>query len=405
MRVRALPRLALVVPLAVALLVDARALADQTAPKEITCLERIPQGAKRPKIEERYPGEAIAGYETTLELDIDHGQGETPLASGFRVAPNSDLDKALRAAGFLIAETDAGGTFSVETSKEGDRALTKVKLPVIVAPTQSGTRSLILPQMPISISRANGDSMTVCTRVHLVTVTDPTAGEDDPMPHPNPPPRAQIEPWPLMKWILLAIVAALLLLSALAYWIRKQMLLAAPDAEKVKRLPWDEALLELEALRASPLYDSRAGAGAIRAELFDRVSDTVRKYLGARYGFDGLGFDGLETTTDEMMTLLARVRPGVPRIDLVRTFLDECDLVKFARVEPAIADCDQALHRAESIVRATTPLASAAVADAEGPGARGGRGDALTNPLAPNDEALPPPREAAPRDEHPGGPS
>ena len=357
------------------------AIADQTAPKQITCLERIPQGARRPTMEEKYPGEAIAGYETTLELEINHGQGETPLASGFRVTTNSDVEKALRAAGFIIAEADAGGTYSIDTSNDGDRAVTKVKIPVVVAPTQSGTRSLILPQMPISISRANGDSMTICTRVHLVTVTDPTAGEDDPKPLPNPAPRAQIEPWPLMKWILLAIVIALLVIGLLTHWIRKQMRLNAPDADKVRRLPWDEALLELEALRQSPLYDSRPGSGVIRAELFDRVSDTVRKYLGDRYGFDGLGFDGLETTTDEMMTLLARVRPGVPRIDLVRTFLDECDLVKFARVEPAITDCDQALLRAESIVRATTPLASSAVADVEGPGAGGARrSHTLTNP-------------------------
>jgi hypothetical protein len=60
-----------------------------------------------------------------------------------------------------------------------------------------------------------------------------------------------------------------------------------------------------------PASDAEADKIA-RGELFDRVSDTVRKYLGARYGFEGLGFDGLETTTAEMMTLLKRVRPGVP---------------------------------------------------------------------------------------------
>jgi hypothetical protein len=160
----------------------------------------------------------------------------------------------------------------------------------------------------------------------------------------------------MMWWILAGVVLALLVIGLLIRYIRKQMALAAPGLEKQKRLPWEEALLELEALKASPLYDSRSGAGAIRAELFDRISDTVRKYLGARYGFDGLGFDGLETTTNEMMTLLGRVRPGIPRVDLIQTFLGECDLVKFARVEPAIDDCDQALSRAVSIVQATTPL-------------------------------------------------
>jgi hypothetical protein len=334
------------------------AWADQTAPKQITCLEKIPQGAKRPTVEERFPGEVVAGYEATLELEIRHGKGETPLASGFRLSSGSDVEKALKAAGFLVADPDAGADFDVETESDGDRALTKARIPIIVAPNESGTRSLILPEMPIPISRANGETMTVCTRVHLVTVTDPTAGEEDPKPRPNSPPRPQIEPWPLMKWILLGIVLALVVLAITIQWIRKQLALAAPNPEATRRLPWEEALLELAALRASPLYDERSGAGPVRAELFDRTSDTVRKYLGARYGFEGLGFDGLETTTGEMMTLLARVRPGVPRIDLVRRFLDECDLVKFAKVDPSIADCDEALRRAETIVRVTTPLAS-----------------------------------------------
>ena len=332
------------------------ARADQTAPKEITCLEKIPQGAKRPTVEEKFPGEVIAGYEASLDLEIKHGKGETPLASGFRIASGSEAEKALKSHGFLIAEPDAGGEFSIETETDGDRAISKVRIPVIVAPTQSGTRSMILPELSISVSRANGEMMTFCTRVHLVTVTDPTAGEEDPKPHPNPPARAQIEPWPMMWWILAAVALALLVIGLLIRYIRKQMALAAPGLEKQKRLPWEEALLELEALRVSPLYDSRSGAGAIRAELFDRISDSVRKYLGARYGFDGLGFDGLETTTNEMMTLLGRVRPGIPRVDLIQTFLGECDLVKFARVEPAIDDCDQALARAVSIVQATTPL-------------------------------------------------
>ena len=36
------------------------------------------------------------------------------------------------------------------------------------------------------------------------------------------------------------------------------------------------------------------------------MSDAVRKYLGGRYGFDGL-----ETTTGEMTSILKRVEPPV----------------------------------------------------------------------------------------------
>lgn len=341
----------------VSLLLGVTASADQTAPKRITCLEKLPPGAKRPTLKETFPGEAIAGYEAPLGLEIRHGKGETPLASGFRVSAGSDVAKALEEAGFLVGEADGGGALQLKTVDDGDEAVTTVTLPIVVAPTKSGKRSLTLPQLPINVSRANGDTMTVCTQLHLITAIDPTSGEEDPKPHPNPDPRAQREDWPLMKWILAGAVLLFLLLLLVGWWVRKQMQKPVPDATPERRLPWEEALEELAALRTSPMLDDRLGAQREhdRAELYDRVSDCVRKYMGARYGFEGLGFDGLETTTDEMMTLLSRVRPGVPRIDLVQTFLSDCDLVKFARVVPGVTECNQALERAEVIVRATIP--------------------------------------------------
>jgi hypothetical protein len=67
------------------------------------------------------------------------------------------------------------------------------------------------------------------------------------------------------------------------------------------------------------------------------------------------GFDGLETTSHEMIATLKTVSPAVPEIGAVETFLSECDLVKFAKYAPAEADCWQVLDRAEAIVRVTMP--------------------------------------------------
>lgn len=369
--------------LSASLVVGLTASADQTAPKRITCLEKLPPGAKRPTLKETFPGEVIAGYEAPLGLEIRHGKGETPLASGFRVTAGSDVAKALEEAGFLVGEADGGGALQLKTVDDGDEAVTTVTLPIVVAPTKSGKRSLTLPQLPINVSRANGDNMTVCTQLHLITAIDPTSGEEDPKPHPNPDPRAQREDWPLMKWILAGVVLLFLLLLVVGWWVRKQMQKPVPDATPVRRLPWEEALEELAALRTSPMLDDRLGAQREhdRTELYDRVSDCVRKYMGARYGFEGLGFDGLETTTDEMMTLLSRVRPGVPRIDLVQTFLSDCDLVKFARVVPGVTECNQALERAESIVRSTIPIPRSDAA--AGPDVPQGPAQPLATPAPP----------------------
>jgi hypothetical protein len=86
------------------------------------------------------------------------------------------------------------------------------------------------------------------------------------------------------------------------------------------------------------------------AEHYDRVSDAVRKYLGGRYGFDGL-----ETTTREMTSILKRVQPAVYELPVILGFLDECDLVKFARFTPSDEDCTRVLDQAEHIVRITVP--------------------------------------------------
>lgn len=187
-----------------------------------------------------------------------------------------------------------------------------------------------------------------------------------------------------MKWLLAGILLALLIAAITAWWVRKQLRKPVPGAEEIKRLPWEEALAELEEIRRSPLL-----VEGPYSELYDRASDVVRKYLGARYGFSGLGFDGLDTTTDEMLTLLKRVRPHVPSLDVVRAFLEECDLVKFARVEPSRFACGDALQKAEEIIRATTPATPAPGASPEPPA-----GSPPVPPAPPPPPPTPPPPEA-----------
>ena len=140
-----------------------------------------------------------------------------------------------------------------------------------------------------------------------------------------------------------------------------------------RRPPWELALEQLDEVRHAGLLDARR-----HAEYFDRVSDAVRGYLGARFGFDGL-----ESTSDEILAALRKqaggfVRletamidatepanaragapsPGVP-IDEIRRFLGDCDLVKFANLKPAPEQCSSALMLGEHIVRSTMPFSRA----------------------------------------------
>jgi hypothetical protein len=315
-----------------------------------SCVERVPEGARRPEMKEAFPEQGLSGYAANLELTIVHGKGETVMPGGFRVQRGSDAEKALGASGFVLPDPDGGAGPSLTTEAGEAQATTKVTIPFLLLPEKPGRNGLMLPPMPITIARASGETVTVCTAPHAILVEDPIANELDPAVRPNPPPRPQREDWPLARQVAIgaAIVAVLSVLGAwlLSRWARRPRSVYVPPP----KLPWIAALEELEAIRKSDML-----AEGRSDEYFDRVSDCVRKYLGARYGFDGL-----ESTTDEMQQTLARVRPPVQGLDTISRFLEECDLVKFARVVPGENDCLAALDRGVTIVRNTTPPQKAA---------------------------------------------
>ncbi|WP_437903730.1 hypothetical protein WME95_35200 [Sorangium sp. So ce327] len=313
-----------------------------------SCAEHVPPGATRPRIEETFPKNGFSGYAAHLEITVTHGKGETVLPEGFKVQGDSDAARAIQKAGFVLPEADAGAGPTSTTTATDAGATTRLVIPFVPLPKEPGRSALLLPPVPIAVSRASGELVTVCTRPHEIVIQDPIANERDPKVKPNPPPRPQREEWVLAKQLTVGILigAALGLLVAwlVRRWLRRPRVVAAPPP----KLPWVAALEELEALRRSDLLgEGRTG------EYFDRVSDCVRKYLGARYGFDGL-----ETTSDEMRDLLARVRPPVPVLPQIARFLADCDLVKFARLQPTEADCLTALDDGENIVHRTTPPAA-----------------------------------------------
>ena len=169
---------------------------------------------------------------------------------------------------------------------------------------------------------------------------------------PNPTGRQQREDWPLARYLALGIPAAIAIALAAAlldrWWRRRpKKVIEAPRIP-----PWVTAIRELDRIRRSSLLEEGK-----RGEHFDQVSDVIRSYLGARYGFETVSQGGgLETTTGEMLELLGRVRPPVVELARIKEFLDDCDLVKFARFTPTSEHCLEALEKGQVIVQRTVPV-------------------------------------------------
>jgi hypothetical protein len=311
-----------------------------------SCSEHVPSGATRPAVKETFPSRATSGYAVPLEVTIEHGKGETVLPQGFQVQSSGAAARSLQEAGFVLPDVDGGAGPVLTTQATASGATTKVSIPVLLLPKEPGRNKMVLPPVPIAVARASGELLTLCTEPHAVLVEDPTASTPDAKPHPNPAPRQQIEEWTLAKQLTLGALAGAVLAGLAAWlvgrWMRRPRPLPPPPPP---RPPWDVALEELFAVRYAGLAKEER-----YAEHYDRVSDAVRKYLGGRYGFDGL-----ETTTREMTAILKRVEPPVHELPVILGFLDECDLVKFARFTPSDEDCTRVLDQAEHIVRMTVP--------------------------------------------------
>jgi hypothetical protein len=296
-----------------------------------------------------FPERGTSGFAATLHIVVTHGKGETVLPRGLELQSDGDASRALKAAGFAIPDQDAGAGAvlkSVDVDAHSGRRKTTLDLPLVALPSEPGRHALVLPPLPVSIARASSDVVALCTKAHTIVVEDPTASTPNAQPKPNPPARTQREEWTALEralsWIAIGAAAALVVAWLVNRWLKRPKAVEPPPPP---RPPWEVAFERLdEARHAGLLETSRFG------EFFDRVNDAVREYLGARFGFDGL-----ESTTDETLASLRKA----PHFDIpmpeIATFLQDCDLVKFADVTPTLDECERVLGAAERMVRSTMP--------------------------------------------------
>ena len=313
-----------------------------------SCVERIPSGKDRPHFTEKIAHRALSGHALTLEVVVEHGKGETVLPTGFRLLSDSPEAKALEREGFALPDPEGAASPKLERSEQGERATTKVRISVVPLPAKPGRHELVLPPLPIAVSRASGELLTVCTTSHSVLVEDPIANTPNPAPRGNPAARRQLEIWTTAKHVAIAVLIALVIgaLGALliSRWLRRPKKLPPPPPP---RPPWDVALEALHDIRHAGL--TREGRFA---EVFDRVSDVLRRYLGDRYGYDGL-----ESTTREALSALRQTTPKIEDLPGIEGFMRDADLVKFARLTPSEGECLDLLARAENIVTRTMLIA------------------------------------------------
>jgi hypothetical protein len=312
----------------------------------MSCKDTLAGTSGAPKLTEKFSQKASAGHVAWLELEVHHLAGERILPAGIALTADSEEGKALLAAQFRWPDPQSATAPQIEQSTQGDQAVTKVRVPFVPLPAEPGRVELELPQLPIAVARASGKLETLCTASHRIVVEDALANQPNAALKADPEPRPQREVWTLARDVTLGLLLALPLLVLLLWALNRLRKNWKPRIKVAPALPpWELALAQLSALEAEKLLEKEQFEAYL-----DRVSDTLRQYLGARYGFEGL-----ESTTRETLRQLSERASQFAFEREVRTILQRADLVKFAKRLPELEECRDAMAQTVQIVQRTKP--------------------------------------------------
>ncbi len=156
---------------------------------------------------------------------------------------------------------------------------------------------------------------------------------------------------PFDYFFIIYILIALTVVSVLVYyfiykkyWKRKQELIIQKKEEKL--LSHQLALRKLEQLEKEELWQK----GFLK-DYHSKITDIIREYFEKQFDLPAL-----ERTTTESLKLLSKHPHGVKVLDITSQFLNNADLVKFAKYAPLEIVNVEMMSQARSIVKKTAML-------------------------------------------------
>jgi len=293
------------------------------------------------------PDPSNVGDVLTLAVAVEHPPGfSVNLPLGLELAPLHVVD--VRELGTEPADGGLRSRFAVDVQHfaVGEARVRELAL-TVVTPTGE------VHALPVGPTPFTVDALTV-------NEADPQRRGEDPLVSPTyPDERAEV-----------AIIAALLTLAGalLAWLVARRVFARARMTPPPPPVPAHErALTELARLEAAQLV----AQGDVQGHYLG-LTEIAKRYLQERFGVAAV-----ESTTDEIRAELLRAAGAIAplRPDEVVGFLDRCDLVKFARLQPPEGEAQAAVDTVRGLVQRSMPRVEPAAAASPSAGAGQGGGE------------------------------
>jgi len=158
---------------------------------------------------------------------------------------------------------------------------------------------------------------------------------------------------PLNWTLILIIVLIVLLLMLAAYYIwrhyKKKNANKVVEEVKVALKHYEIALNSLKELEEKKLWQE----GRIK-EYHSEITEIIRHYFNQRYNLPAL-----ELTTTEVLSQLRNLGSARPILEITESFLNNADMVKFAKFQPFYSINEEMMKQAVEIVKRTIPIEDA----------------------------------------------
>lgn len=265
------------------------------------------------------------GDRVTMTISVDH-------AAGARM----QLPDSIDVAPFEVLEARA---LPDETTDDGVRSTVALTL------TAFELGELEVPPVTVDVVAGDGTVETLETDRYGIEVVSVGTDESGDIRGIRGPLGIPISSWVVALWLIVPLLAAVIL-----YFLVRRLRPKGEEAPRatlgpLPRPPHETALEALAALESSSLLEE----GRIK-EYHIAASDILRTYVEERFRVEAL-----EMTTREVLEGLAEVGADPPFRVGLRTFLEACDLVKFAKGNPSADESRAALELGRRIILESVP--------------------------------------------------
>jgi hypothetical protein len=183
-------------------------------------------------------------------------------------------------------------------------------------------------------------SNPVSFTVHRVIVS-----QEEDIKDIKPPVRIPLNWWMIALWILIGLILIALLVYLYKKYFKKKPVEQIIQPKKIKIPLHIEALSKLDKLDSEQLWQK----GFIK-DYHSRITEIIREYFEKRFDLPAL-----EMTTSESLRDLAKHPEADNVLNITEKFLNNADLVKFAKYQPLAIVNEEMMTQAKEIVNATIP--------------------------------------------------